>query len=82
MKSLTLKNIPDSVHQTLKHQAEAHHRSLNKEILSILENAAGGPLYRRPDADQVLFEVREMRKKFKSSLNLEEMDKAKRQGRA
>ncbi len=82
MNSLMLRNIPDPTYQALKRQAEAHHRSLNQEILSILENAAGVPLYRRPDADQVLAEVREMRRKFKGSLTLKEMDKAKREGRA
>lgn len=78
---MTLKNIPDPIHKALKKQAETNHRSLNQEILAILERAAsGGPLYRRPDADQVLAEVREMRKLFKGSLTLEEMNKAKREG--
>lgn len=82
MKSLSLRNIPDPTYEALKHQAEAHHRSLNQEILVILENAAGAPLYRRPDSDQVLVEIREMRRKFKGSMSLAEMDKAKREGRA
>ncbi|HJT24414.1 MAG TPA: Arc family DNA-binding protein [bacterium] len=82
MKSLTLRNNPEPTYLSLQRQAEAHHRSLNQEIISILENVAGVPLYRRPDADRVLVEVREMRKEFKGSLTLREMDKAKRSGRA
>ena len=38
MTTLTLKNIPESLHYDLKRAAERNHRSLNREILSRLES--------------------------------------------
>ena len=37
MTTITLKNIPDELHQRLKERASRHHRSLNSEILASLE---------------------------------------------
>ena len=39
MANLSLKNIPDHVHRKLKLRARQNHRSLNGELLAILENA-------------------------------------------
>lgn len=35
--SLTLKNIPDEIYDRLKEAAQAHHRSLNSEVIACLE---------------------------------------------
>ena len=35
---LTLKNIPDEVYDRLKEVAQAHHRSLNSEVIACLEH--------------------------------------------
>lgn len=35
--NITLKNIPEPVYQSLKQAADAHHRSLNSEIIACLE---------------------------------------------
>ena len=37
MASITLKNIPEALHQNLREQAARHHRSIHGEILAILE---------------------------------------------
>ncbi|MGH8646351.1 MAG: FitA-like ribbon-helix-helix domain-containing protein, partial [Gammaproteobacteria bacterium] len=37
MKSLTLKNIPDLLYVRIKKQAAEHHRSLNQEVITCLE---------------------------------------------
>ena len=37
--SLTLKNIPDEIYNRLKEAAQAHHRSLNSEVIACLEQA-------------------------------------------
>ena len=37
MSTITIKDVPPEVHRTLKSRAEAHGRSLNKEIIVILE---------------------------------------------
>ncbi|MEI6322426.1 MAG: Arc family DNA-binding protein [bacterium] len=42
MVSITLKDIPEQLHRTLKQRAQHHHRSLNKEVLVTLEMALHG----------------------------------------
>jgi plasmid stability protein len=39
--TVTLKNIPNAVHQALKQRAKANNRSLNKEAITCLESALG-----------------------------------------
>jgi plasmid stability protein len=41
--NLTLKNIPSGLHQRLKARAESNHRSLNREILALLESLLAAP---------------------------------------
>ena len=41
MPAITLKNIPDSLYAQLKISANAHHRSLNSEILYCVERTLG-----------------------------------------
>ena len=43
MATLTLRDVPDDLHDWLKRQAEAHHRSVNKEVLALLESLRGQP---------------------------------------
>lgn len=42
MPTITLRNVPDLLHQTLKRRAEAHNRSLNGEVLELLEQSVMG----------------------------------------
>jgi antitoxin VapB len=37
MATLTLRDVPNELHNWLKQQAEAHHRSVNKEVIATLE---------------------------------------------
>jgi plasmid stability protein len=39
MPTITVRNVPDSVHRHLKRRAEEHRRSLNQEVLRVLEEA-------------------------------------------
>ena len=39
MPSLTIKNIPDEMLARLRERAQGHHRSLQGELMSILEDA-------------------------------------------
>lgn len=43
--NITIKGIPDDLHQTLKEQAAANHRSLNGEILYVIENGIRRKLF-------------------------------------
>jgi antitoxin FitA len=56
--SLSIKNAPDEMVRRLKQRAEHHHRSLQGEIMAILEDAAGSS--RRLTPDEVLARVREL----------------------
>ena len=40
MPSLSIKNIPEDLLECLRAQAKRHHRSLQGEVISILESAA------------------------------------------
>jgi len=42
MKTVTIKQVPDTLHQRLRRRAKTNHRSLNGELLAILEVAAAG----------------------------------------
>lgn len=37
MANVTVKNIPDDLYEQLKQAAEAHHRSVNSELIHCLE---------------------------------------------
>lgn len=43
MVTVTLKNIPEHVYERIKAQAKINHRSINGEILSILDQAISLP---------------------------------------
>ena len=79
--TITLKNIPDSVYQSLKQSAEANRRSLNMEAITVLEKA----LAPKPE---VSVEERIARAKaLRASLGpdfkttIEEIDAFKKEGR-
>ena len=55
--SLSIKNAPDELVRRLKERAERHHRSLQGELMAILEDAAGSS--RRLTPDEVLARVRD-----------------------
>ncbi len=61
MTTLTLKNIPESLHQDLKRAAERNHRSLNREILLRLETQLREE--RQPAAD-TLAKIRDLQRRL------------------
>jgi plasmid stability protein len=79
MPTLTIKNLPRQLHRQLKKRAQAHHRSLNREIIATLQSAAGET--RRIDVDALTREARAARKKFKRQVSAAEIDAWKRAGR-
>lgn len=70
MASLTLKDIPKSLHQQLRARAARHRRSLSQEALACLEQAVTGE---RVDPDALLAKARRLRSGVKrvSQNNLE-----------
>ena len=79
MASITLKSIPTSIHRALKSRAKRHKRSLNQEVLSVLEQSVA----QQPKVDIEAMLERERR--FRDSLNFtttpEEIEAAIQEGR-
>ena len=46
--SLSIKNVPDEILERLRRRAEINHRSLQGEVMSILENAVRPQLWLTP----------------------------------
>ncbi len=46
--TITLKNVPPELHQSLKELAKKHKRSLNQEAIHCLEGALSLPVQERP----------------------------------
>ena len=57
MATVTITNIPEPIYRALKRQAACHHRSLNQEVIALLES---GSLSMPKDPDAFLAQVRRM----------------------
>ena len=79
MATITVKNIPDNVYDTLKQLAASHHRSINSEIIYLVEKFTGCSRYSPEDH---LDMARKMRNKTKKVVSLEEISDAINEGRS
>jgi plasmid stability protein len=79
MATITLKGIPASLHRTLKRRAAQNHRSMNGEVLAALEETLD---VKKRNVDAILREAKKIRDSLKFSVTPEEIDAAKREGRA
>ena len=77
--TLTLKNVPDEVHDRLKWSAETHRRSINNEAILCLESVL---LPMRVSVNERLMRARALRKKLGVVVSGEDVDALKRDGRA
>jgi len=78
MPSFTVKNIPEPLFERLKAAADLHHRSINGEILTCLEQSFGVRL----ETSELLARARELRAQDRGRpLTFEEMQAAKNAGR-
>lgn len=76
--SITVKNIPESIYNKLKQQAQTQLRSMNSEIIACLERTVEP---KRVSPDEILSQARMMRKKVRGSLPAEEIQDTIDQGR-
>jgi antitoxin FitA len=58
--NLSIKNAPDDVVERLRQRAAKHHRSLQGELLAIIEDAVRVPQSRLLTVDEVLARVRQL----------------------
>lgn len=80
MTTITVKNIPEEIYEKIKLQAKANGRSVNSEIISILEHAVQRltPM----NVEDVLERARETRKLTAHyTITNEEIDRWKKEGR-
>jgi len=54
--NLSIKNVPEEIAEKLRHRAERHHRSLQGELMSILQQSVNEERYLSPS--ELLAEVR------------------------
>lgn len=76
--SITLKNIPEALHQRLRESAARNHRSINGEMLAALDQYVS---QQRPGKAQLLANTRTLRQETALYVTEEEIDRAKREGR-
>ena len=58
MATITVKNLPDELHERLRRRAARHRRSLNNEIIECLQGAIEA---HRIDPDELLVRARRIR---------------------
>ena len=77
--SITLKNIPDHVYNSLRAAADAHHRSLNGEIIACLEQSL---LPANSSSQEHLAKARELRRALAPlTFSADDINDAIKQGR-
>ena len=79
MATLTIKNIPEELHERLRESAALHQRSINGEAISCLEKGLGG---NRLNPEDFLGQVRSLRARMPRVFVTErDLRAAKNQGR-
>lgn len=79
MATLTVKDIPDDLYESLKQLATANHRDIKHEIIACIEQGVRG---RRIDPELVLERARKLREEIGGlPITDAELTKAKRAGR-
>lgn len=77
--TITVKNIPPELYERLKQSAVLHHRSINSEVIALIE-ASIAAKKRKPE--DFLASARAIREKTgRHELKKEFIDRAKREGR-
>lgn len=83
MTNLTVKNIPPVIYERLKMQAENNHRSINSEVIVILEKALQIVPQRTPaEVEKILEQTRKLREMTAGYVvTEEEINRWKNEGR-
>jgi plasmid stability protein len=79
MPAITLKALSSRLHRQLKARAAHNKRSLNQEVIAVLEDAVAPS--RRVDVEAMIAETRRFRESLGFVTTKEEIDRFKREGR-
>jgi len=78
MPTLTLKGLPEELHERLKEQAERHRRSMNSEAIMILERTL---MPTRQSAEEAIAKAEALNRRIGKTFP-DIVNEAKREGRA
>ena len=78
MSTITLKNVPLEIHNTLKSRAKSHGRSLNKEVITSLEASIHGV---RVNTSGIINHARVIRESIEVYLTQKDLTAFKNAGR-
>ncbi len=78
MPTITVKNIPEDVYERIKEQAKRNRRSINSEIIMLMERAV---MSYRIDPEEILESARVIRESLNFVATEEEINRAKNEGR-
>lgn len=79
MSTITVKQLPEKVHRVLKARAKAHGRSLNKEIIAILDSHVHAS---KVDASEVANRARAVRETMNIFLTQKDLAEFRKSGRS
>jgi antitoxin FitA len=80
--TLTLRNVPEAIHQRLKQQAQRNRRSLNQEAVAVFETALVPEMQsREAEIARILREIDQDRSLMKNFASAQEIDEARVEGR-
>ena len=81
MATLTLHNIPDTLHVTLTRLARMHHRSVDEEVVAVFEKTLPKELSRAEVVASVIANTHKLRQGMTGFLTAEQIDAAVEEGR-
>lgn len=81
---MTLRNVPDELHAMLVARARANRRSLNQQVIAELggEGAVETERGRMARVEREIQRAAELRSRMRGFMTVDEIDAAKREGRA
>ena len=80
MANITIKNIPDNLYEALKERASINHRSINSEVIFLIERAVRQP--KRRTVEEVIARAAALRERATGVyLTDEELEAAINEGR-
>lgn len=79
MATLTIKNIPQDVYERLKSRAKANRRSINQEVIAVIERALEPPPIDVNSTLERTRKIRELTAQYR--LREEELERLKNEGR-
>ena len=79
MTALTIKNIPESLYEAIKRTAKAHRRSINNEVIVLLEDQL---MPKQRTSEEWMITARHIRAKIPAgAINENEIENAVNEGR-